>query len=921
MNAHKKILGLMAAACMAQAAVAVPATPRPITVRQADGTLLTIVLRGDEHGHIAQTTDGYPLWFNQATANYEYATLDGDGQPTGCGLAAKEAAQRTDADLLFLSSHDGGKVFTAVEKARLERMSKSSLALGKKRAAATAAAASQPKRIRINDFPTIGEQHTLVILIEFSDTKFTTTGDPYTYYDRMLNEEGFTHRNGANGSSRDFYMASSNGLFQPQFDVVGPVTMPNTCAYYGGNVGGGDSYTRIASMIRSAVTAADSLVDYSQYDYDGDGYIDNIYFFYAGYGEADSGKTNTIWPHSYSWDDFMAYLGVGSLVVDGKKMGSYACSQEINGARASMPVGIGTFTHEFGHVLGLPDLYDVNYGSAFTPGSYDTMDQGSYNNNQNTPPTFSAYERAELGWLDYTELAAGTDTLSVLPDLKKSNKAYMVPVEGTSGREFFVLENRQQEGWDSYLPGHGMLLWHIDHNATAWAQNTVNTTASHQRVDIVEADNRRTSGSVDGDPFPGASNVTSWDITSWAGKSLLTLDDIEERDSTIYLMLGGLGLKLATPTLTVTETGDSSLSVKWAEVDMAKSYTLNVTQDGKAVAGYENATYAYTDTALVTGLTPSTDYTLTLVASRGSYSSDTATATATTQALAFEKYMPTGMTLEPATGANGAQTSLVATWDAMAGADDYLVSLRQVGYATASDNTTYDFTQRDNGMPEGWTKSGSFTSTSGMYVQAPSLRLSSPDHYLLLTAPTGRIDSVAFWGKANSTAKGTFVVETCTDGQWAQQASYDIAPTSSPAAQVYRLAFGLADSVRIRFERVAGSMYIDNVTVRHHALQRADVEGYQGVSTGGATTYTFTGLEAGQTYSFTVRGKQGERLSYASPETTAKLANNSLGIGNVNAQGTGSPTLTYDLQGRRVQGPRGLHIKVKDGKAVKTYQQ
>lgn len=917
MRPYKKILGLLAAVCLSQTAVAVPATPRPITVRQADGTLLTILLNGDEHGHIAMTTDGHPLWFNYATANYEYASLLPDGSIEGCGLVAKEATRRTDADHLFLMKQDARGIFNTVEKNRQQRKAQSRLAWGKLHPQAKG---GQPNRLLINDYPTKGDQHTLVLLVEFSDTKFTTTGNAHDYYTQMCNEEGFTHANGANGSVRDFYIASSNNQFRPTFDVVGPVPLPNTCSYYGRNVSGNDDMNRLAEFVYDAVTGADSLVDYSQYDTNGDGYIDNIYIFYAGYGEADSGRGGTIWPHSFSWDEFVSYgYSTKSLVVDGKKMGSYACSQEINGSSPTMPVGIGTISHEFGHVIGIPDLYDVYYGqSTFTPGSYDVMDQGSYNNNQNTPPVFSAYERGELGWIDYTLLEAATDTVSLLPDLKDSNLAYVIPVENTDGREFFVLENRQQKGWDAYIPGHGMLMWHIDIDTTAWANNTVNTRGSHQHVDLVEADNRRTSGSVAADPFPGTNNVTRWTMTSWAGDTLRILDDIEERDGNIHLLLGGLNIKIDTPELTVADVQDSNIVVKWNLVDVANTYNVTVSQDGEPLDGYSDMAYHNCDSAAITGLAPDTEYKVALSASRGSYTSDTTSLTIRTKELVFEKFTPTGIVLTSEANAIDSPQTITATWDALPQADDYLVNLCHHSYDTPADTTAYDFTERDAGLPEGWEKKGAYVSASGMYVEAPSLRLSNNGHYLLMAQPSARIDSLSFWVKGNSTARGTLVVEAYSNEEWTELATYDVETEEQQAATTHSLAFAAADSVRIRFAREAGSLYIDNVATRHHSLQRLAVDGYKDVLTGGATTYTFTGLEAGTVYGFTVQGVQGERKSYTSPEHTFYLKDTTTGMTTPAMHGhSNSPTRLYDLQGRRLQKPQGIYIMVSKDKSVK----
>ena len=243
-----------------------------------------------------------------------------------------------------------------------------------------------PSQFLINDFPTTGTQRSLVILVQFDDDKFTSVDDPYEYYYNMLNQEGFTHANGANGSARDFYHDCSNGQFDPQFDVVGPVTLSREQGYYGGDATNMLD-TMAYRMVIEACELVDADVDFSQYDLNGDGVVDNIYFFYAGFGQADSGQGSTIWPHAGKLEqDWLQEMPQH----DGVLINRYATSNEIRYGTGPMfkPVGIGTFVHEFGHVLGLVDHYDTGYGGSFHPNTWDTMAAASYNDNQNTPPTF-----------------------------------------------------------------------------------------------------------------------------------------------------------------------------------------------------------------------------------------------------------------------------------------------------------------------------------------------------------------------------------------------------------------------------------------------------------------------------------------------------------------------------------------------------
>lgn len=228
-------------------------------------------------------------------------------------------------------------------------------------------------------------------------------------------------------------------------------------------------------------------------------------------------------------------------MYDGVKLDSYACSCE---SLYGMYDGVGTFCHEFTHVLGLPDIYDVNYSSStFTPGSYDVLDQGSYNGvtSGSCPAAINTYERYELGWIQPETLTPGTtETLTYLGD---SNRAFILPVKSPTSDprdgEYYLFENRQKTGWDSHIPGHGMLVWHIDYQDSKWWSNNVNTTGNHQCVDIVEADNKRNSYSQDADPFPGTKNVKS--LTATTTPALLGWDN--HNSSKMTKPIGGAALE------------------------------------------------------------------------------------------------------------------------------------------------------------------------------------------------------------------------------------------------------------------------------------------------------------------------------------------------------------------------------------------
>jgi M6 family metalloprotease-like protein len=251
-------------------------------------------------------------------------------------------------------------------------------------------------------------------------------------------------------------------------------------------------------------------VDFTQYDNDGDGYVDFVFVIYAGYGEADGAEENTIWPHSWN------LLAAGTKCqVDGKTVDLYACGNELD-YFSNKHTGIGTFCHEFSHVLGLPDLYVTNKATHITMNEWDIMDYGSYNNEGNTPPTFSAYERFFMGWLQ-PRLIVDPENVE-LKDLQESNEALLISSNDQHNligndpdpTTFYMVENRQQEGWDKHLPGHGMMLTKIQYSYSKWYQNTVNNSSSKMGVDLIEADGKSESYGKAKDLFPaGAKNYTA----------------------------------------------------------------------------------------------------------------------------------------------------------------------------------------------------------------------------------------------------------------------------------------------------------------------------------------------------------------------------------------------------------------------------
>jgi M6 family metalloprotease-like protein len=261
-------------------------------------------------------------------------------------------------------------------------------------------------------------------------------------------------------------------------------------------------------MVSEACKLADTEfdVDFTQYDNDNDGYVDFVFVIYAGYGEADGGASTTIWPHSWN------LLSAGTQCkVDGKTVDLYACGNELD-FYSKKHTGIGTFCHEFSHVLGLPDLYVTNTSSHTTMNEWDIMDYGPYNNEGNTPPSFSAYERFFMGWLQ-PRLITEPENIQ-LNDLQTNNEALLISTtdehnligNNPDPTTFYIVENRQQKSWDEHLPGHGMMLTKIQYSYSRWSQNTVNNSSSKMGVDLIEANGKTSNQGKATDLFPAGAS-------------------------------------------------------------------------------------------------------------------------------------------------------------------------------------------------------------------------------------------------------------------------------------------------------------------------------------------------------------------------------------------------------------------------------
>ena len=446
------------------------------TITLTDGTEVNVKLQGDEYAHFWQDAKGNSYVFDETQNAYKVANMQ--------QLMEKAQARRA-----------------AANSRRSQRLK------------------GQKKVGEFGNF--IGSKKGLIILVQYKDVSFKAA-HTQAYFNRVANEENFSHADGFIGSVHDYFTAQSGGQFDLTFDVMGPVTLSQNQSYYGGNDWSGNDKNP-EKMVIEGCQAIDSQVDFHDYDWDGDGEVDQVFILYAGLGEANGGSTNTVWPHE--WE--LSSAG-SSLTLDGVKIDTYGCSCELQPSGVD---GIGTICHEFSHCLGYPDMYDTAYGGHYGMYSWDLMDMGSYNGDGFIPAGYTSYEKMCAGWQQPIELK-GTKEITGMKALTEEGESYIIYNKAHTD-EYFLLENRQKNGWDQELEGNGLLILHLDYNANIWANNMVNTTSSgygvsnnHERCTIFKADNKdnpdyngyRTASDVAGDPYPYGSNNKLTNTSSPAAK-------------------------------------------------------------------------------------------------------------------------------------------------------------------------------------------------------------------------------------------------------------------------------------------------------------------------------------------------------------------------------------------------------------------
>ena len=530
---------------------AVTAYPYPIIYTQPDGSQLTIFLKGDEKTKWAETNDGYSLLFNN-NGYYEYAILNTHKDMVPSGIIAKDISQRSVSDNEFLAYTQKKLSYSATQ-----------ISLAKQ-----AWDVFQGEK-SINAFPTTGNRKLICILIGFTDRAFSRTKADF---ENLFNQIGYT-TDGAYGSVKDFYLENSYNQLNLTVTVAGPYTASNTMAYYGANDTYGNDMRR-GELVTEAVTLADPDVNYADFDNDNDGVVEGVYVIYAGYGEESGGGSNpnAIWAYNSH---------IPTVTFDGKSISEYSCSSELRGNSGNGLTRIGVICHEFGHILGAPDYYDTDYGTNGQypgTGNWDVMANGSWNMYGAVPAHHNAYTKCYVYNWATAKLLSASQKVNVFNAVQDPNSFYRYNT--TTTNEYFLCENRQPIGFDIGVPGHGLIIYHVDGAIIALhSSNNIINADSLQGMFPMSAVSTTANGvmkggnvDVSGCPWPGTGLKTQFtDATipnskSRAGANTsMPLTNISEdfQNNIISFCISGCSAETNPTNFTANTVNNSQINLSW----------------------------------------------------------------------------------------------------------------------------------------------------------------------------------------------------------------------------------------------------------------------------------------------------------------------------------------------------------------------
>ena len=512
----------------------------PVQVRQADGSVITVILRGDEHINWYTTLDGV-LLVQGADNNYYIGKVEKSGNLIATQQLAHEALTRSQAERNLIAKQDKEKFFAYVNKVAEESEN------AYNNSPLTRGPIIDSGYGGVPYFPHTGSPKALVILAEFQDTTFTIQDTKKVFTNYLMNEDHFSDKRYNQDQNykgvRGYFKDCSYGKFTPTFNVVGPVKLPKEQTYYGA---GSDN---IKALIEDACSAVDGMINFADYDANNDGIVDLVYVIYAGHSANIGGnKTTDIWPKS------------GTVTIskklDGKSIRRYGVSNELAGLENKTKDketinGIGLFCHEFSHTLGLPDIYAYrtsaenqdDQGMEF----WDLMDGGTGVRGGRVPASYLAWEREVMGWMKIDELKGNCD-IENLKSIDNGGKAYKM-VNPKNSNEYIVLQSIQKgpwyQGWRDGTYGKGLLAYRVSYQFNKVnVFDFPNNVKGKPRVIPIPADGKilaaaNAGGSLNtyiqqlnGDPYPYNGNNKIDKFTMYDGTILKrSISDIVENDA------------------------------------------------------------------------------------------------------------------------------------------------------------------------------------------------------------------------------------------------------------------------------------------------------------------------------------------------------------------------------------------------------
>ena len=910
---------LMLLLSCALAAVAVPAKPGWHTLKQSDGTFLRVQAVGNAFNHALLTSDGLMVALGDDGDYYYTSSLTGMSK-----VLAHEPNQRSASERAFIVSQHSNLTMTHKEFKPIQ--GRPFFGVGGSNADA--------------DVPSLGTRKVPIILVEYQDKKFKNTREQIIQ--AMLT---------GNTSVQQYFKDQSNGKYDPDFEVFGIYTLSQDRQYYGGNTSGGDD-KGLGSMVTEAcqMAAADG-VSFNRFDTNSDNYCDVVIVIYAGVGEAQASYTvpSAIWPCNWNLQSASYYGmgGNGAFRPNGSNVyvNNFAVFNELHGSSDNTTTidGIGTFCHEFGHCLGLPDFYDTNYGGHYGMGYWDIMDTGCYANDTYTPVGYSAYEKNFMGWIDYVIPHPGTHyTLPIWNQKDEETDKALFIQSDINGNEYFIIENRRQQGWDSYLPGQGLLIHHITYSAERWSANTPNN-QNIQLITIMPADNTLSTNNENGDTWPRNNKTEFTDNSTPAAKLNMTASGN---------ITGNAGY-LGKPVTEMVINGDGTASF-WYMKGAITDPTIQVSAEN-VNCGATQVNSSVTKTFTVTGLALTNNIILTLNDPNGVFTVNPTvinSSNATNGVTVTVTFSPTAVqnyTAELSLASNGAENVTVnltgqglieAHTPVMQPANEEYINLTEfradwTDQTPAENVTSYtlevmtkpdgpvaveggicDLTDveavtNDNGtlpnvantatdyLPDGWSAENIFYVNNGFVITGASSSWWSTT-YGALVSPTLDLtgnNKITVVARVKSYYPSSYGVGQVRISTGSAQSDYTLGSSDEDDFQEITVVLNCSSSDRVRVQARTNyiaiqSVYVYPGDITDNAKLRANETGdaaYRLITNITERFYTVTGLEAEGTYVYKVKALfvDGTESEWSNQQEVTLFQNgHGFELGDVNHDGT-----------------------------------